>query len=73
MAAHITNNGLALNLGGGVMGFRTYDFRFIVDLRYNVVFAELGGQDTHSGISLTFGITSTRKEKGQRGCCFFNF
>ena len=69
----ITNNGLALNVGGGLMGFRTYDFRFIVDLRYTVVFAELNGQDSHSGISLTFGITSPRKDSGQRGCCFFNF
>lgn len=69
----ITNNGLALNIGGGLMGFRTYDFRFIVDLRYTMVFAELDGQDSHSGISLTFGITSPRKESGQRGCCFFNF
>jgi hypothetical protein len=69
----ITNNGLALNIGGGLMGFRTYDFRFIVDLRYTMVFADLGDQDSHSGISLTFGITSPRREGGQRGCCFFNF
>jgi hypothetical protein len=71
--ARITNNGLALNVGGGLMGFRTYDFRFVVDLRYTVVFAELGDQDTHSGISLTFGITSPRREGGSRGCCIFNF
>lgn len=69
-----TNNGLALNLGGGLMGFRTYDFRVIVDLRYTVVLADLGGQDTHQGISLTFGITSPRGgDKGSRGCCMFNF
>jgi TolB-like protein len=69
-----TNNGLALNLGGGLMGFRTYDFRIVVDLRYSVVLADLGGQDTHQGIGLTFGITSQRGgDKGPRGCCLFNF
>lgn len=69
-----TNNGLALNLGGGLMGFRTYDFRIIVDLRYSLVMADLGGQDTHQGIMLTFGITSPRGgDKGPRGCCLFNF
>jgi hypothetical protein len=67
----ITKDGLALNVGGGLIGFRTYDFRVVVDLRYSVVFAELGDQDTHSGISLTFGVTSPRKDS--RGCCFFNF
>jgi hypothetical protein len=69
-----TNNGLALNLGGGLMGFRTYDFRFIVDLRYSVVLADLGDQSTHQGISLTFGITSPRGgDKGSRGCCILAF
>ncbi len=70
----ITKDGLALNIGGGLMSFRTYDFRFVVDLRYTVVFAELGEQNSHSGISLTFGITSPRRGGGERlGCCFFNF
>lgn len=70
----ITNNGLALNLGGGLIGFRTYDFRIEVDLRYTIVFAKLNGQDTQSGISLTFGVTHPRKEdRGPRGCCIFNF
>jgi hypothetical protein len=69
----VTNNGLALSLGGGLMGFRTYDFRFVVDLRYTMVFAELGNEDSHQGISLTFGVTSPRKEGGTRGCCIFNF
>ncbi|MFC1683426.1 DUF2380 domain-containing protein [Candidatus Zixiibacteriota bacterium] len=69
-----TNNGLALNLGGGLMGFRTYDFRLVVDLRYTMVLAELGDQDNHQAISLTFGITSQRQGSGgSRGCCFFNF
>ena len=67
----ITNNGLALNVGGGLIGFRTYDFRIVVDLRYTMVFAELDGQDTHQGISLTFGVTHPRKDP--RGCCIFNF
>jgi TolB-like protein len=67
----ITNNGLALNVGGGLIGFRTYDFRIVVDLRYTMVFAKLDGQDTHQGVSLTFGVTSPRKDS--RGCCIFNF
>jgi len=68
------NNGLALNFGGGLMGFRTYDFRIVVDLRYSIVMADLGDQDTHQGIMLTFGITSPRGgESGTRGCCMFNF
>jgi hypothetical protein len=69
----VTNNGLALNLGGGLMGFRTYDFRIVVDLRYSIVMADLGGQDTHQGIMLTFGITSPRGTNGSRGCCLVNF
>jgi TolB-like protein len=69
-----TNNGLALNLGGGLMGFRTYDFRIVVDLRYSIVMADLDGQDTHQGIMLTFGITSPRGgDNGPRGCCLVNF
>jgi len=56
------------------MGFRTYDFRLVVDLRYTMVLAELGNQDNHQAISLTFGITSQRQGSGgSRGCCFFNF
>jgi TolB-like protein len=70
----VTSNGLALNLGGGLMGFRTYDFRLVVDLRYTMVFAQLGDQDSHQAISLTFGVTSPRKGAGgPRGCCIFNY
>jgi hypothetical protein len=67
-----TNNGLALNLGGGLMGVRTYDFRIVVDLRYSIVFTELGDQSQHQGIALTFGITSQRGDD-KRGCCLLNF
>jgi TolB-like protein len=68
------NHGLALNLGGGLMGFRTYDFRIVVDLRYQVVFADVGNEKTHQGIGLTFGITNLRGESnGPRGCCVIPF
>ena len=51
------NHGFALSLGGGVMGFRTYDFRIILDLKYSVVWAELLEEHGQDAITLTIGTT----------------
>ncbi len=62
--------GLGLNTGGGIIFFRTYDFHFFVDLRYNAVFARIGDKFPQQSIDFTFGFT--RKAipgKAKRGCC----
>ncbi|HIE06072.1 MAG TPA: hypothetical protein EYP58_04655 [bacterium (Candidatus Stahlbacteria)] len=62
--------GLGLNGGGGMIFFRTYDFHFFIDCRYNVVFADIGGKSPQQSIDLTIGFT--RKAipgKAKRGCC----
>ena len=61
-----SNDGLGLSAVGGLVGFRTYDFRLIVKAKYSVVFAEIGDQSTQRGFSITFGITHT--SSGPGGC-----
>lgn len=61
-----SNDGLGLSAVGGLVGFRTYDFRLIVKAKYSVIFAEIGDQSTQRGFSITFGITHT--SSGPGGC-----
>lgn len=59
-------DGLSLSLGGGIVAFRTYDFHFIVSIKYNIILASGG---TPNGIILGFGVTYKQSQKG--GCCIF--
>ncbi|MBN1754621.1 hypothetical protein JW877_00270 [bacterium] len=62
------SDGPSLNLGGGLFAFQTYDFRFVIDLRYSYVFLLDEEADNQHGLTLTLGITH-RKESGG-GFCF---
>jgi TolB-like protein len=55
-------DGLIVEIGGGFMFFRTYDFHFILNLKLNIMFAE----EIISGVTINFGISYKSKE---RGCC----
>ncbi|MCK4306941.1 hypothetical protein KAW50_01795 [candidate division WOR-3 bacterium] len=59
-------DGLSLELGGGVMLFRTYDFHFLADLKYHIVF----GGGIPNGFILSFGISYKKKSGGGCGCGF---
>ncbi|HID32046.1 MAG TPA: hypothetical protein EYP24_01550 [bacterium (Candidatus Stahlbacteria)] len=62
--------GLGLNGGLGMVFFRTYDFHFFLDLRYNVLFAEIGGKSPQQSIDITFGFTrKTIPGRARHGCC----
>ncbi|MCK4576326.1 hypothetical protein KAU34_07955 [candidate division WOR-3 bacterium] len=53
-----TATALGINLGGGIILFRTYDFRIVLDGRYSINFADLptyGGP--HSLLKISFGVT----------------
>jgi hypothetical protein len=58
-----TFNGLSFSPGGGIVLFRTYDFHFLVGLKYNIVLAE----GVPNGFLFSFGITY--KKSGGGGCC----
>ena len=65
--------GPILNLGGGVMFLRTYDFRIVADLRYYLSFCDIKGETRSSfqhGPALSVGLYYKRsKTEGSRGCC----
>ncbi len=53
----VWDHGFGLSAGGGVMGFRTYDFRILLDVKYSVVWAELLEEHGQDGVTLTIGTT----------------
>lgn len=58
-----SDDGLALLLSGGLMGFRTYHFRILFNLKAGLVFTKEFG--TVPSVGLTFGLTSPElKAKG---------
>lgn len=63
-----TGFGMALNLNAGLIGFRTYDFRILVDVQYSLNMADVGEKfgGPHHAIGVSFGFTY----KGERrtGC-----
>ncbi len=59
-------DGLTLDVGGGIVAFRTYDFHFLANLKYHIVFAE----GTPNGFILSFGISYKKKGGGGCGCGF---
>ncbi|KPK63195.1 hypothetical protein AMJ83_08105 [candidate division WOR_3 bacterium SM23_42] len=64
-----TAYGMTLNAGGGVVFFRTYDIRLILDARYRVNLASVRGiEGPHQGFKLSVGFTYRRKVSGCFGC-----
>ena len=72
--------GPMLNFGGGYMFLRTYDFRFVVDVRYYLAFCNvkrydwMGGDETRlstfqHGPSISVGLLYKRSKTEARGCC----
>ena len=58
------------SVGGGLIIFRTYDFRILIDGRYSHNFAELntfGGP--HNLMKISFGITYSSSTAGCAGAC----
>lgn len=53
-----SDDGLALSISGGIIGFRTYDFRIFLSGKYTCTFVDIGNTSTQHGFSLTFGLTS---------------
>jgi hypothetical protein len=50
---------LSVDVGGGLIAFRTYSYQLVIDLRYHYVFEgfdKVGGKGAH-GIALTFGTS----------------
>ncbi len=77
--SYASGNGFALNFGGGLLGFQTYDFRAMLDLRYSVVFAQTDDTyydsddqieiGTQHAIKLTAGISRKLNPGESRNCC----
>jgi len=61
--------GMALNLNAGLIGFRTYDFRILLDVQYSLNMANVGPEfgGPHHSIGISFGVTY-RKQMGGEGC-----
>ncbi len=64
-----TGFGMALNLNAGLVGFRTYDFRILLDVQYSLNMANVGKEfgGPHHSIGISFGFTY-RKQMGGGGC-----
>jgi hypothetical protein len=61
-------SGLALETGGGIVVFRTYDFRLVIDGRLSTSFNTIGDLDgPHSALKIGINLLY-KKEKG--GSCF---
>ncbi len=61
--------GLTLNAGGGIVFFRTYDIRLMLDARYRVNFASVPGiEGPHQGFKFSIGFTYRPKFRGCWGC-----
>ncbi|MDD5529304.1 MAG: hypothetical protein PHX21_04665 [bacterium] len=58
-------DGMLLSVGGGVEFFRTYDFHFLLNVSYNIIFAA----GTPNGLSIRFGLIY--KKSGDSNCCSF--
>ena len=53
-----TASGMGLNVGGGIIAFRTYDFRLLLGARYGINFASPPVfEGPHHSIQINFGIT----------------
>jgi hypothetical protein len=72
--------GPTINFGGGIIYPRTFDFRFIADMRYRISFSKITNYDWWNGnstvisnsqnsLSLSFGLMYRRSSRG--GCCLF--
>jgi TolB-like protein len=73
-----------INFGGGIIFLRTYDFRFIADMRYRISFSKIKDSyynwwtgyyyeesisNTQNSLSISFGLMYRRKSGS--GCCLF--
>ncbi len=67
-----SSNGFVINAGGGIMFFRTYDFRIVLDGRYYISIAQAGGSDIQHGPTISIGLLY-RRSKTERGCCCIGF
>jgi TolB-like protein len=66
-----SNDGLGISVEGGLVGFRTYDFRLIARAKYSVAFAEILDQSSQRGFTITFGLTHTSSTCLGGGCLPF--
>jgi len=80
-----SGTGPVLNLGGGIIFMRTYDFRFITDFRYHISFCDIHGgywdyeypytyhereiSKVQNSFSINIGMMYRRSKGG--GCCLF--
>jgi hypothetical protein len=61
--------GIAFNGGGGVVFFRTYDIRVLLDVRYRVNLSQVENFDgPHQGVMFSVGFTYRPKFKFCGGC-----
>lgn len=51
-------DGFGLSLGGGVIGFRTYDFRIVFSSKYTIIIPMDNDISVQQGFTLTFGLTT---------------
>jgi TolB-like protein len=61
--------GMGLNVNGGIIAFRTYDFRVFLDASYSLNFANLktfGGP--HHAFKIAVGVTYKKEMGGGGGC-----
>jgi hypothetical protein len=68
IAVNDYSDGFALEAGGGMVIFRTYDFRLIFDGKFSTSFIDAGGTEgPHSIIKIGISLLYKREKGG--GCC----
>ena len=68
-----SGSGIGANISGGLLFFRTYDFRLFLNVRYHIIFVDLDNDNINHAISLDIGLLHKmdRKDTGCLGCLGF--
>lgn len=65
---HYSGSGIGANVSGGMIFFRTYDFRLVFNVSYHIVAIELGEDNINHAISIGISLLHKEKRKENKGC-----
>ncbi len=65
---HQSGTGFGANMQAGLVMFRTYDFRLLLNLRYHMINVDLGDGNFNHAISINIGLLHKQKAEDSKGC-----
>jgi hypothetical protein len=66
--SYYSSSGIGANISGGMMFFRTYDFRLVVNISYHIVAVELGDDNINHAISIGISLLHKEEREENKGC-----